>query len=71
MTTRKGLVLITLLMGSTSLATAQSPAIPHPNPMATAAVHTATPQHKHSYMSAKSSHNKTLKTAQQQPKQPH
>jgi hypothetical protein len=105
MTTVKGLAIVALLLGGTSLAMAQNgpatggqppaPAtsgppppgvIPHdaPRPQATApspymqsaapptgtasGTRMATRPHKKMYMSAKSSHHRTLKTGQQLPK---
>ncbi len=67
MTTIKGLAMIALLVGSTSLAMAQASGSSGPDGMSTAAAADNPPapkHHKKTYMSAKGSHHKkgTLKT---------
>ena len=69
----KSLAIFALLFGSTSLAAAQAQGSGGPDGMTSAAAADNPPapkHHKHMYMSAKSSHHKTLKTRQQQLKQP-
>jgi hypothetical protein len=73
MSATKGLVIVALLIGSTSLAMAQAQGSSGPDGMTTAASAADNPpaprhHHKKMYMSAKGGHHKTLKTGQQ-PKQ--
>jgi hypothetical protein len=77
MTTLKTLTIATaLIAGGTSLAMAQAGGSSGPDGQVTTAASAAdnppAPRHHHQkmYLSAKGSHHKTLKTGQQQPKQP-
>jgi hypothetical protein len=69
----KSLAIFALLLGSTSLTAAQGQGSSGPDGMTSAAAADNPPapkHHKHMYMSARSSHHKTLKTSQQPAKQP-